>query len=103
MSTYLDKVQNDSIIIQLKELLDEFPEVSHYKMDKVDYPQSKVGKGNPYYICTGCKKTNVEITNTGHLKTCKWKVSSYNFKLLLNQLNKWEYSNLELIIDELDR
>ncbi len=100
--SFLRKVHNDGIVIQINELLNEYPEILQYRMDKNDFPSEKIGKGNPYHKCTGCEKTNPQISIDGHLKNCKWVIGKRTFDLLYMQLDKWEKANLEFILQELN-
>jgi hypothetical protein len=37
-----------------------------------DYPTKRIGRGNPYYKCSHCGRSDPEISYTGHHKGCKW-------------------------------
>lgn len=41
-----------------------------------DYPKERIGKGNPYYRCIYCKRSDPEINGKleGHSKDCKWRL-----------------------------
>lgn len=98
--SFLRKVQNDGLIIQLKELLEDFPEINHYNMDRTSFPTIKVNKH--LIKCSGCQKTSTEITTSGHAKTCKWSVARNKFDSVFKKLTRYEKENIEYIIQELN-
>jgi len=101
--SFLDKVHNDGLIIQLKELLDDYPEIRYYEMDKNSYPSKKVNKSSSLESCTGCNLTSVQINRDGHDKKCVWAKTKRNFNKLYNQLTRFERENLEYILQELKK
>lgn len=38
----------------------------------MNYPNEPIGDGNPYYRCVSCKKSDPEISNTGHRQGCQY-------------------------------
>lgn len=100
--SFLEKVHNDGLIIQLKELLEEYPEIRYYEMDRNSYPSKKTGYNSKSFVCTGCELNNTQIFRDGHSKTCIWVKSKRNFTKIYNQLSKFEKENFEYILQELN-
>lgn len=46
----------------------------------VDYPKKKMGKGNPYYCCRFCSRTDPEINGKieNHAANCEYRLSKEN-------------------------
>lgn len=99
--SFLEKVHNDGVVIQLKELLDDYPELRYYEMDRNSYPTKKINKIINSEVCSGCALSHTQITKNGHDKSCAWIKRRKNFTRLYNQLTRFEKENFEYILQEL--
>jgi len=97
--SYISKVENDSIVLQIKELYEDIPELKYYPMDREHYPKVKVLN---IKRCSSCDKSETEVKMSGHLKKCKWRKNRKLLESLFSDLTKWELKNIELIIQEID-
>lgn len=96
--SYISKVENDSIILQIKELTEDYPELFRYEMDKESYPRVRIDN---IVCCSGCDRSSDEVKIKGHLKKCKWRAAKREFSYLVQYINRWELKNIELILMEL--
>jgi hypothetical protein len=44
--------------------------VDNLRIKLVQYEPKPYGKGNPYYYCSGCNRSMVEVSYAGHYKGC---------------------------------
>jgi len=49
---------------------------------RTDYPKERIGKGNPYYRCAHCKRSDPEINGQikNHDSWCKWRKEQERIK-----------------------
>jgi hypothetical protein len=94
--SFVKKVQNDQLIIQINELIMDYPQAIQYKMDSKNFPKKKDTS------CLGCSKKSAELLSTGHSKKCIYSIARKNFEYLFSYLNRYEKDNLELILQEIN-
>ncbi len=92
----------NNIILDIAILYEMLPELKYYKHG--DYPNVKIGGGNPYYKCKYCgiSDPQINMSNDNHSKSCRWVIAQNKLQLLKSQLSETELNNLEILINELN-
>jgi hypothetical protein len=97
--SFIRKVQNDQLVIQLNELIQDYPSVLKYKMDSKSFPSKKEGTNK---ICIGCNKKESELKLGGHSKNCIYALARQRYDYIFSYLTRYEKDNLELILQEIN-
>jgi hypothetical protein len=94
-------MDNQDIIIEIGVLFELIPDLKYYKYN--EYPNIKIGNGNPYYKCAYCGISDPQINmdNKNHSQSCQWVIAQNKLQYLKGYLNDYEKKNLNQIIEDL--
>ncbi len=94
-------MNNHNIILDIAILYSVLPELRYYEYN--DYPNVRIGNGNPYYKCKYCgiSDPQINMSNYNHGKNCQWVIAQNKLQLLKAQLTTDELLNLNDIIEEI--